>query len=96
MSKDKGSPDWIILIITFGLLMLGWVMQYSSGAIIAEERFGDQYYYLKRHMLWSFIGIVFFLAAMKLDLKFIRRCSKPLTIITVFWTLRLILTKTVL
>ena len=63
MSKDKGSPDWIILIITIGLLLLGWIMQYSSGAIIAEERFGDQYYYLKRQIVWSIIGIICFLAA---------------------------------
>jgi len=40
----KGTkPDLVLLSCVFGLLVFGWVMVYSSSALVAEMRYHDQF-----------------------------------------------------
>ena len=54
-------PDTGLLLSVFGLLVFGWVMIYSSSALFAETRYHDHFYFVKRQMMWSVIGIGGFL-----------------------------------
>ncbi len=62
-------PDAGLLICVLGLLVFGWVMVYSSSALAAEIRYHDQYFFLKRQMIWSFIGLVVYLVAANVPLQ---------------------------
>jgi len=59
-----------------GLLIFGWVMVYSSSALFAITRYHDQFFFLKRQLLWSVIGIFGFLAAMNTPLSFWQKNAK--------------------
>ena len=48
MGKGKRRLDIILLFATLALVGIGIVMVYSTSAIIAGDRFGDPYYFLKR------------------------------------------------
>lgn len=69
-----------IFIITLILLMIGVVMVYSSSAIYAHEKFGDSAFFLKKHLWFLFIGFVFMLRIMSINLAEIERFAKVLMI----------------
>jgi len=47
-----------MLVATLFLVSLGTVMVYSSSSIVSLERFGDEYFFLKKQILFVIIGIV--------------------------------------
>jgi len=53
---EKGS-HLSVLLVTLGLVVFGVVMIYSSSSIVAMERYGDEYYFLKKQFLFACIGI---------------------------------------
>lgn len=57
-------------------MIFGWVMVYSSSALFAETKYHDQYYFLKRQIVWSLIGLVFFVAASNMSLSFWQKSVK--------------------
>ena len=53
----KRKPDYWIMALAVALLVFGVVMIFSSSAVIAAERFGDPYHYLKRQLMWACLGV---------------------------------------
>lgn len=79
----KGNaPDAILILSVAGLLVFGWVMVYSASALDAEMKFHDQFYYLKRQILWSLIGGVAFIISAKLPMKFWQKSVRPMYVVT--------------
>lgn len=72
-----------ILLICLALAALGTVMVYSSSAVFAYDIWNDSAYYLKRHLFFLGIGAVTALITMGLDMKQLRRWSKPLLLFTI-------------
>jgi cell division protein FtsW len=62
-------PDLPLIFCAFGLLVFGWVMVYSSSALVAEIRYQDQFFFLKRQIIWSLIGMAAFVVAAKMPLS---------------------------
>jgi cell division protein FtsW len=54
-----------LILITAALVVFGWLVLYSASALVADSRFGDQYYFLKRQILWSALGAGALLLAMR-------------------------------
>jgi cell division protein FtsW len=57
MVKDR-KIDKMLIMVTALLLLFGLIMIYSSTMILAKERFGDSFYFLKRQAIWLFLGII--------------------------------------
>lgn len=57
------ATDRGLLMCVFGLVVFGWVMVYSSSALVAETRYHDQYFFLKKQIVWSLLGLIAFVAA---------------------------------
>ncbi|MCG3203531.1 MAG: putative peptidoglycan glycosyltransferase FtsW [Elusimicrobia bacterium] len=76
-------PDKGLVLSVFGLLVFGWVMIYSSSALFAENRYGDQFYFIKKQLLWSLVGAVAFLLAANVHLSFLQSKVKPIYLVTV-------------
>lgn len=49
--------SWLLFCVVF-LVGVGVTMTYSSSAVLAEERFGDGYFFLKRMLAYAAIGFV--------------------------------------
>lgn len=79
-----------ILIITSLLIAVGVIMVYSASAIYAYEKLGDSLFFLKRQLLYLFIGVLLTLSAMNLDYKLLKRYSRWLVLIS-FLLLTLVL-----
>lgn len=62
-----------IIAITVVLLILGTINVFSSSFIFAEAEFGTPYFFLKRHILNVFIGLIAFSACLYFDYHIWRR-----------------------
>jgi len=71
-----------LFMVTAALLAIGVVMVYSASAINAHEFLGDSAYYLKRQLLYLFIGVIASLMIMSADYDVLKKYVKPVLIIT--------------
>src|SRR4030043_1733918 len=81
--KGRGRFDFILLIVSLALVGIGIVMVYSTSAIIAGDRFGDPYYFLKRQALYAAIGFVLMIAMMLFPYETLKRFSYPILIVSI-------------
>jgi cell division protein FtsW len=61
---------------TVVLVLFGWVVLYSASAFVAEGRHQDQYFFLKRQVVWSLLGLGGLLAASRLSLAWIQKYAR--------------------
>ena len=83
MGKGKRRIDLILLITALALVGIGIVMVYSTSAIIAGDRFGDPYYFLKRQALYAAVGFVLMILMMFFPYEMLKRLAYPILILSI-------------
>jgi cell division protein FtsW len=81
--KGRKRLDLILLFVTFALVGIGVVMVYSTSAIIAGDRFGDPYYFLKRQAVYAAIGFVLMILIMFFPYEILKRFAYPILILSI-------------
>jgi len=81
--KGRKRLDFILLFAVLALVGIGIVMVYSTSAIIAGDRFGDPYYFLKRQALYAALGFILMLVMMFLPYEILKRVAYPIFIFSV-------------
>ncbi|EGL81669.1 cell division protein FtsW [Caldalkalibacillus thermarum TA2.A1] len=71
--SELGRPDFIILIVTLILLGFGLVMIYSSSHHIAYWEYQDSAYFLKRQLVWAFLGLLMLYITMNIPYRLYRK-----------------------
>jgi len=66
------------LIVALALVGIGIVMVYSTSAILAGERFGDPYYFLKRQALYAGVGFFLMILMMFLPYRILNQLAYPI------------------
>jgi cell division protein FtsW len=72
MAKRLAS-DTTLFATTAALMGLGLVMVWSASSALAQENFGNAYYFLIRQSLWASLGLAVMVGAMKVDYRKLRR-----------------------
>mgnify|MGYP001567973586 CR=1 FL=1 len=72
-----------LFIVTVILICIGIVMIYSSSSIYACERYGDGFFFLKRHFSFLAIGALLTFIAMSIDYRMLVRFARPLLWISI-------------
>ncbi|MBI2609364.1 MAG: putative lipid II flippase FtsW [Deltaproteobacteria bacterium] len=67
-----------LLLTTIYLVLVGIVLVYSTSAIYAQERFGDSFYFFKRHLIYAFVSIVLMCAIIWLPKDLFKKGAYPL------------------
>ena len=65
-----------IFLATTLLIAIGVIAIYSSSMVYAYDKFGDNFFFLKRHLVSLVIGIAAALVFMHVDLSVLRNHSK--------------------
>jgi len=65
----KKRYDHTLIFIVLTLLAIGWIMVYSSSAVVAEITYHDGFNFLKRQVLFSLLGLLAMLTAMQIDYR---------------------------
>jgi cell division protein FtsW len=71
MARKLQADKWLF-VATAGLALFGIVMVYSASALLAAQENGNQYYYVIKQAIWTFIGFGAMLAAMHFDYQRLR------------------------
>jgi len=71
--RDRDLPvDRYMLAGVLGLVLFGLVMVYSSSGVLAQRRYGSEYYFLIRQGIWSVIGLAAMTVAIKVDYRYLK------------------------
>jgi cell division protein FtsW len=71
MARKLQADKWLFAA-TAGLALFGIVMVYSASAVMAERVNGNQFYYVIKQGIWTGIGFLGLLAAMRFDYQLLR------------------------
>ena len=70
-----GQPDYLILGLVVGLVVIGLLMVYSSSFAVSLLAYDTANYFALRQALWAAIGLVLLLVLMQLDYRWLRSIS---------------------
>ncbi|MBF0477559.1 MAG: hypothetical protein HQK59_17395, partial [Deltaproteobacteria bacterium] len=57
-TTGSSSYDYIMLVVVMSLTALGIVLVFSASSILAEKRYGDAYFFLKRQASFALLGLI--------------------------------------
>jgi cell division protein FtsW len=77
VKKEDKTPDIILLLVTLILVTVGTAMIYSSSSIIALEKFKDGQYFLKKQILFVFLGLVLMVLMTKIPYTQLKKVAYP-------------------
>lgn len=70
--------DVWLLFITLLLVGCGVTMVYSASAVLAQERFGDSYFYLKRTLIFATIGFALMMIVLRVPYRTYCKLAYPI------------------
>jgi cell division protein FtsW len=68
MAKRVSVDRWLF-IVTMLLVFVGLVMVFSASAVMARERFGSEYAFLSKQLLWAVAGLLAMIVTMRVDYR---------------------------
>ena len=81
MFPRKKSPDIMLFAATILLLSIGIIMVYSASQVTAYEKLDDTFYYLKKQLMWAFLGIIVMVSVMKIDYWKYKKWAVPFLVV---------------
>lgn len=77
VKKEDKTPDIILLLVILILVTVGTAMIYSSSSIIALEKFKDSQYFLKKQILFVFLGLISMVLMTKIPYTQLKKVAYP-------------------
>ena len=68
MAKRVSVDRWLFTV-TMLLMFVGLVMVFSASAVMARERFGSEYAFLSKQLMWAAAGLIAMVLAMQVDYR---------------------------
>jgi cell division protein FtsW len=84
--------DVRLLFPVLFLVGIGIVMVYSASSALAFKKFGTEYYFLKKQMLFAFLGIVALIICSRFPYRFFRSLTYPLLILALIFLAAILIT----
>lgn len=94
----RGTPDFLLLFLTFLLVGFGLVMVFSASSMVAvsSEKFrNDAWFFTERQIMWAVLGIFGMLIVMNIPARFIKRWFKPFFVAVVIMLVLVLFTEKV-
>jgi cell division protein FtsW len=68
MAKRVSVDRWLFTV-TMLLVFVGLVMVFSASAVMARERFGSEYAFLSKQLIWALAGLAAMVITMRVDYR---------------------------
>ncbi|MGE3511591.1 MAG: putative lipid II flippase FtsW [Vicinamibacterales bacterium] len=69
----KLKSDMVLFIATVLLVFLGVLMVYSASEVLARQRYGDSYLFLRKQVMWAALGLGSLALVMRVDYRTYRQ-----------------------
>jgi cell division protein FtsW len=79
----KKGYDYILIYICLALVVIGWIMVYSSSAVVAEIQYNDSFKFFKKQLLFSLIGLIGMVGVMKIDYRRLSAWTYPILALSI-------------
>lgn len=79
--RDKAHLDETLLVVYLLTVLAGIIMVYSTSSVIAESRFGSQWYFLRQQVIWAVISLVAMVVIVRLNLQRLAIYSLPMLVV---------------
>jgi len=76
----RSQYDYVLLFLTFTLIGLGLLMIYSASAVVADDRFTSDFYFLRRQLGFLALGLLVMGVCQKIDYHVLRKLVYPILI----------------
>jgi len=84
-TRHLNSPDYVLLVTTLLILILGLLMLSSATSVIAFESSLDSYTFVRQQLLHGVLpGIILFLFAIRINYKFYKKMHWLFLALTIF------------
>lgn len=90
MSLKRKSPDFVLFITVMCLLSIGVIMVLSASEYKTLIYYNDSFYYFKRQLLWSLLGLTAMFIMINFDYRRLRQYIMPFLAVS-FISLMLVL-----
>lgn len=77
MLKKLENYDLVIMLMAIALTCFGVVMVYSASSVMADKRYHDGFYFLKRQGVFAVAGLGIMLAVMRVEYHFWKKMAVP-------------------
>lgn len=77
MTKTRDINATLILA-SMALVAMGLVMVYSTSYVVAMKRYGNEYFFVKKHLVFITFGFLLFFIAAKVDYHLYQKFTYPL------------------
>ncbi len=78
LSRNSAHIDDTLLVAYLLAMLAGIIMVYSTSSIIAEARFGSQWYFLRQQVIWAVISLVAMVVLIRFNLQRLAIWSLPI------------------
>jgi cell division protein FtsW len=82
--RNRSEYDWVLIALIIVLVIFGIMMVFSASSAIAYSEKGDASFYLKKQLLWSFLGLLAMAAMMRVDYHLLRKYVYPIFLTSLF------------
>ncbi|MGE5647999.1 MAG: putative lipid II flippase FtsW [Acidobacteriota bacterium] len=72
---QRVKTDWVLFWVVVATVCFGLVMVYSASSVIALQKFGSSFYYLKRQLIWGVLGFIVMMALKRMDYRKLNSAS---------------------
>ncbi len=73
--------DRLLIVSTLLLVAIGVVMVWSTSYIFAMKRYGDEYFFVKKHLTFAVGGIILFIIAARIPYTMYRKMVYPILLL---------------
>jgi cell division protein FtsW len=77
-TSRRGTPDFLLLIMTLALIAFGLLMVYSASSMSATLYWGDSLHYIKRQAIAAALGLILMMFFMNLHYSKLKKWAVPL------------------
>jgi cell division protein FtsW len=77
VKKEDRTPDIILLLVTLILVTIGTAMIYSSSSILAQQKFNDGQYFIKKQLVFVVLGLISMVILTKIDYTTWKKAAYP-------------------
>ncbi|VAV83264.1 Cell division protein FtsW [hydrothermal vent metagenome] len=74
------NADRMLIISTLLLVASGVVMVYSTSFVVAMKKFGDEYFFVKKHVVFAIIGLILFVIFSRIPYHLYKKLTYPILI----------------
>ncbi|MBI5599858.1 MAG: putative lipid II flippase FtsW [Deltaproteobacteria bacterium] len=75
--------DRFLIIITLVLLASGAAMVYSTSSVMAMKKFGDEYFFIRKHLVFSAAGLALLMISSRIPYRLYKNLAYPILVLAI-------------